>query len=326
MMTPAVEDLMASIGVEMSATESELAALLSDDSPELSDFSVHVSRYGGKRLRPALVHLAGRVSGTPTETHPVLGAVIEAVHLASLLHDDVLDEAALRRGGPTVNALHGNQVPVLLGDYIYARAFGKALEFDDPQAAQVLAKASAALCRGEIRQSCLQGGDAFDEEAYFSVIRDKTASLFEAAGWLGAYYAGADTEICLALKRYGGLLGMSFQIIDDCLDIVGDEGVVGKSLGSDLELGKMTLPVIRLAQTLSGEDKKRLQKLLVASGSGSERRDVLGDFDLQRAVESSRAQARIFVEESEDLLKILPAGPDVESLRGVCQFVLERSR
>ncbi len=318
-------DVLASIQEPMAATERELAALLSDDSAALAGLSAHLEKYAGKRLRPALVHLSASLLGTPNDDHVAIGAVIEALHMASLLHDDVLDEADVRRGASTLNALHGNQVPVLLGDFVYARAFSRTLDLSTLEAARVLAAASQDVCRGEIEQSYFRAQGAFDEQAYFGVIRGKTAALFGAAGRLGVSYAGGAAEQAAAMERFGLQLGMAFQIIDDCLDVVGDEDVVGKSLGTDLETGKLTLPVIKLATSLSGARFERFTTLLRGEVAGSRREALTAEFDLTDAIAQSEVVADEFVRDCQSLLEDFPKSAARTSLYDICAFVLARS-
>lgn len=318
-------DVLASIQEPMAATERALADLLASDSEALAGLSAHLERYGGKRLRPALVHLSASLLGEPNEQHVLIGAVIEALHMASLLHDDVLDEADTRRGASTLNALHGNQVPVLLGDYVYARAFAATLTLPTLDAARVLAAASQSVCAGEIEQSHFRASASFDEEKYFEVIRGKTAALFEAAGELGVLYAGGSASESRRMARFGMRLGMAFQIIDDCLDIVGDEDVVGKSLGTDLETGKITLPILKLAASVADDRRARLRELLFGEVSGSRREALLAEFDLTEAVATSQAVADDFVRECQALLDDFPDTAARKSLHGICDFVLARS-
>jgi len=325
-MSPAsASELLVPIRGAMDATERELTELLADESEAIATLNGHISRYSGKRLRPALLHLFAGAAGTPTDEHPRLGALVEALHMASLLHDDVLDEADLRRGIATLNALHDNQVPILLGDWIYARAYSVALELSTLDAARELARASRAVIHGEIEQTFVRDHATFDEERYFAIVRDKTASLYEAAARLGAFYAGGAPGPCDEAARFGRELGMAFQVIDDCLDLTGEEAVVGKSLGTDLETGKITLPIIRLAHQLEAGRRERLVALLRDERAGSRRAALEAEFDFAPVVASCRAEARALVERATGRLVSLPDGPCRASLQGVAEFVLARS-
>ncbi len=321
----AAEDLAAPVRKEMEATEKELVRLLDAESESLRPLSDHLARYGGKRIRPALVHLSAYLISKPNAEHVIIAAMVEAIHMASLLHDDVLDGADTRRKSMTLNALHGNQVPILLGDFVYSKAFARSLDLENSEAGRVLAEASQALCRGEIEQSLFKERRIFDEDAYFMVIDLKTASLFEASLYLGARYAGGNAEQVAALSDYGRKLGMAFQIIDDCLDVVGDERVVGKSLGTDLETGKLTLPVIRLARSLPPERVERLREVLFGEVNGSRRECLTMEFDLDEAVASARYEAKALALEARELIQQFPDVPARHSLGGLCEFVIARS-
>jgi octaprenyl-diphosphate synthase len=285
----------------------------------------HLTRFGGKRLRPALVHLTAGMVGRATDEHAIIGAIVEALHMASLLHDDVLDGADTRRQVATLNALHGNEIPILLGDVLYSRAFALSLELTTLHAARELAVASEAICRGEIEQSFLRFQLDVPESAYFDVIRAKTAQLYSTACSLGARYAGGTDAQVYALSRFGFDLGMGFQIIDDCLDIVGDERVVGKSLGTDLETGKITLPILRLARRLSGDQLQRYRTLIMSDVEGSRRDALRAAFDIDGIVAECQAEANTFVERCVATLQPFADGPEKRSLLSVCRFVLART-
>lgn len=317
-------DLFACVAPGLAATERELARLCSTGAPAVDALFAHVTTYGGKRLRPALVHLCAGLAGRPTAEHASIGAIVEALHISSLLHDDVLDEADTRRRVATLNALHGNETPILLGDMLYARAFSLALMLSTMDTARELARVSEDVCRGEIEQSFIRFRADLDEQPYLNVIRDKTASLYRASCALGAHYAGGDSAQVEALSRFGHGLGMAFQIIDDCLDVIGDETIVGKSLGTDLETGKITLPVIRLARRLSVAERADLQRLLSEPVAGR-RRDVLREtYDIDGIVEECHAEANAYVEGCVRELEAFDDCEEKRSLSRLCGFVLSR--
>ena len=321
----AASDLYAPIAPGLAASETVLGELMQDVSESVTDLFKTVNRFGGKRLRPALVHLFAGATGRPTPEHAALGAIVEALHLSSLLHDDVLDGADTRRRLPTLNALHGNEIPILLGDLLYARAFTLSLTLSTSDASHELAQASVAICRGEIEQSFLRFRPDLADEAYFRVIGDKTAALYGASCSLGAIYAGAGAETVAAVRSFGVSLGMAFQIIDDCLDVVGDESLVGKSLGTDLETGKMTLPILRLSRRLTGEDKRRFLTLLQQPLEGSRREALRAAFDLDPLVAECQAEANAHVETCQAVLERIEDGPEKRSLVRLCGFVLSRA-
>ena len=318
-------DLFAPVAGGMAATERFLGSMFDEEPVSVRELLAHASRFGGKRLRPALVHLCAGASGRPTEEHAVLGAIVESLHLASLLHDDVLDAAEMRRQVATLNALHGNEVPILLGDLVYARAFAVSLTLSTPDASRELAATSQAIVRGEIDQSFFRFSGELDEPRYLRVIRDKTGALYAASCALGARYAGASEGAVRSLRAFGLDLGMAFQIVDDCLDLVGDERVVGKSLGTDLETGKITLPVIRLARRLGTADQARLDALLRGEVQGSRRQALAEAFDLEAVVAECQAEANAYMDRCVQAARGLPDSAERRSLLGLCDFVLTRS-
>jgi octaprenyl-diphosphate synthase len=318
-------DVFAPVAEGMAATERCLARLFDEEPASVRALMAQASRFGGKRLRPALVHLAAGATGTATAEHALLGAIVESLHLASLLHDDVLDSADTRRQVPTLNAMHGNEIPILLGDLVYARAFGLSLTLSTPHAAHELAATSQAIVRGEIDQSFFRFSDELDEARYLRIIRDKTASLYAASCDLGARYAGAAEGQVRALRGFGLDLGMAFQIVDDCLDLVGDERVVGKSLGTDLETGKITLPIIRLARGLPAGERARLERILLGEIDGSRRDALRGAFDVEASVAECQAEANVYVERCVETARSLTEGRARRSLLALCEFVLTRN-
>jgi octaprenyl-diphosphate synthase len=200
---------------------------------------------GGKRLRPALVLLMAKNLGYQGAKHPVMAAVVEFIHTATLLHDDVVDESNLRRGQKTANALFGNAASVLVGDYLYSRAFEMMVEIDSMAVMQVMSQATTVISEGEVLQLLNVKDPDVTEQRYLQVVRYKTAKLFEAAATAGAILAGATEAQRLAAQTYGRHLGTAFQLIDDLLDYSGNAETLGKTVGDDLREGKPTLPLLR---------------------------------------------------------------------------------
>ena len=217
---------------------------LTSDVPVAADLMEYLGRFRGKMIRPALVLLTGKACGGVSPTHHVIAAVVEMIHLASLVHDDVLDEADLRRNAPTINALHGNEAAVLLGDLLMSHAFHLCSSLDTLLACRLLSSATNTVCEGELLQLHYRGRYDITEQHYFEIIERKTASLFAASCYLGAAAAGAEPSTCAALERYGLKLGTAFQIADDVTDLTGDRAAAGKTLRTDLMKEKVTLPVI----------------------------------------------------------------------------------
>jgi octaprenyl-diphosphate synthase len=273
-------DLYAPVGADLEEVERVLARALRNRHARVAQVVDHVRHYRGKRLRPVLLLLAARACGKVVPAHHILAAVVEMIHTATLVHDDVLDGARVRRRVATVNAVWGTKTSVLLGDYLFTHAFHLASTID-ATACRLIGEATDRVCEGELCQVLEAGNLDLDEAAYFDIIDGKTAALTACCTRLGAHYAGAGAEVVEALGRFGRLVGQAFQIADDVLDLVGDEKTTGKSLGTDVEQGKLTLPLIHLLnsgtpwaerarEVLAGADNHRREALrpcLVGAGS-----------------------------------------------------------
>jgi octaprenyl-diphosphate synthase len=231
-------------------------AQLASDFPAVNELCRYVERYRGKMLRPTLVLVSGLATtddGTSLRhEHDIIAATVEMIHMATLVHDDVLDEAAVRRRGETVNFLRGNETAVMLGDYLISNAFHLCSRAGDPALNLRLGEVTNTLCEGELVQLSRRHDLSLDTETYFEIVRRKTAVLVGAACELGARLSGASTADVAAWRRFGEQLGVAFQIQDDLLDLLGDEATVGKSIGRDLEKGKLTLPMILHIRGTSG--------------------------------------------------------------------------
>jgi octaprenyl-diphosphate synthase len=251
---------------DLQAVDRVLRESLSSDVALIRQVSEYIVRGGGKRLRPALLILAAQACGYRGKHHHTLAAVVEMIHTATLLHDDVVDESSLRRGHATANAMFGNAASVLVGDFLYSRAFQLMVKVENMRVLQILSNATNVIAEGEVLQLMNTGNPDLDEESYLEVIRRKTAKLFEAAGQLGAVLAGADAATEDALARYGMHVGTAFQLIDDVLDYSGELAAIGKNLGDDLAEGKATLPLIRALRVGSTEDVALIRAALSGEG------------------------------------------------------------
>ncbi len=303
------------------------AGLLRDldaTSPDVQQLIEHVGQYRGKQLRPALVFLWARAAGNVTTEHFTVAKVVELIHLATLVHDDVLDGAERRRRVPTVNALHGNEVPVLLGDYIYARAFHMSVTMQDLACSRRLADVTRLMCQGEITQILHRFDFAWDAARYFEVIREKTATLYAAACELGVHYAQGSRALIELAMRYGEQIGIAFQIVDDCLDLEGDEDEVGKSLGTDLDKGKLTLPLLCLLR--EPEPARRLRALLEEAPIEARLGRLRAEFDLSSAIAASHEVALHHVERAVAELSHLPPTPARAALHGLADYIVRRRR
>lgn len=309
---------------ELSEVEAILRKETASRFPEVDPLLRHSFRLGGKRLRPALLLLAAKAAGGQiSREHLILAAVVEMIHTATLVHDDVLDEAAVRRHLDTVNARWNNQSSVLLGDFLFSHAFYLASTVGSTFACQSIGRSTNLVCEGELRQVANRGNLLLNEDDYLKIIDAKTAELCACCCRLGAHYAQASLELVAALENYGRFLGIAFQIIDDLLDLVGEEQAAGKSLGTDLAQQKMTLPVIRLARQLDGSQRRRLFQLL--DGPAAARRSELQSWlDESDALDYAREQAQAYARRAVAELSVLPLSPEREVLERLGRFVVER--
>src|SRR5882672_2621714 len=260
---------------QLAAVEQLFTDELATDLTCVNNLIRHVSRFRGKMLRPTLVLLAGKSCGELTDAHAVLATVVEMVHMATLVHDDVLDEAELRRKGATINHLRGNEAAVLLGDYLISHSFHLCSSLDSQFASRIIGRTTNQVCEGELLQIHHRNNLDLDEETYFQIISRKTASLCATCCLLGAKFAGASEVRISQLELFGLSLGTAFQIQDDILDLIGEASTVGKTLGLDLEKGKLTLPIIHYLRAAAPQDRARLRKIL--ENGSNERTDRTRD-------------------------------------------------
>ncbi len=298
--------LYAPVANEMLATEEVLRSELQSEDPYVDQLVKHAFRLGGKRLRPALLLLAAKAAGKVTREHIVLAAVVEMIHTATLVHDDVLDEATIRRHGETINARNDNEASVLVGDFLFTHAFSLAASLETTFACQTIGRSTNIVCAGELRQIHSRGNYSLSEGEYLSIIDGKTAELCACCCRLGAHYADSSATIEDAFDRYGRHLGLAFQIADDLLDLVGEESQAGKSLGSDLKKQKPTLPLIQLLATCSEVEQHEI--LALCHREGSEARHALAArMERSGAVEYAHHRAQ---EHAAQALAELRAVPD----------------
>ena len=248
----------------LSAVSRRLEEQVGAFDPEISAYARYALSNQGKQLRPALVALAANAAGRTTDDHVTVAVVIEMVHLATLVHDDVMDAAEIRRRRPTLAANWGNEISVLVGDCLFAHSLRLAASFPTPVICRAVASATNTVCSGEILQTHRRLNFAVSRAEYFKVLGMKTAELFALSCELGALLAGAGAAERAALRDYGMALGTAYQIYDDCVDVFGSEASVGKSLGTDLASGKITLPVLVVLERATSEEKARLRELIEA--------------------------------------------------------------
>ena len=278
---------------------------------------------GGKRLRPALVILSARSCGYAGSQHHQLAAVVEFIHTATLLHDDVVDDSHLRRGRATANSTFGNAAAVLVGDFLYSRAFQMMVDVQSMRVMEVLADATNAIAEGEVMQLLHVHNPEVNEQDYLRVVRAKTAKLFEAAGRLGAILAGAPPQHEQALADYGMHLGTAFQLVDDILDYSGDLAQTGKNLGDDLAEGKTTLPIIYAMRHGNAEQTAVVRNALVRGGLG-DFEPVLNAMREAGALDYTRAQAEVSAGEARNAIAMLPDSKYRDSLLELAAFAVTR--
>ena len=312
------------LAADMSEVDRVLRESLDSDVALIRQVAEHIIGGGGKRLRPALLLLSARACGYTGTYHHTLAAVVEMIHTATLLHDDVVDESKLRRGHATANTTYGNSASVLVGDFLYSRAFQRMVGIGSLRVLEILSSATNVIAEGEVLQLMNSGDPDLDEEAYLAVIRRKTAKLFEAAAQLGALLGGAPPEREAALGRYGIHLGTSFQLVDDVLDYSGDLDAIGKNLGADLSEGKMTLPLIRARTVGSAEDAKLIRDAITGGGL-TEFRPVVDVLLRTGALDYTRSRAERESVAANACVDGLPDTPYRKSLLELASFAARRS-
>ena len=309
---------------EMSEVDRVLRASLDSDVALIRQVAEYIIGGGGKRLRPALVLLTAGACGYSGAHRYTLAAVVEMIHTATLLHDDVVDESKLRRGHATANATFGNSASVLVGDFLYSRAFQLMVGVGSVRVLEILSHATNVIAEGEVLQLMNSGNPDLDEGAYLTVIQRKTAKLFEAAAQLGAVLGGAPPDHEAALARYGMHIGTSFQLVDDVLDYTGEQNEIGKNLGDDLAEGKMTLPLIR-AMAVGSRDDAALIRGAITEGRLTEFAPVLDVLARTGALEYARERAARESAAAAASVTGLPPSPHRESLLELASFAARRT-
>ena len=314
---------LALIADDMREVDKIIAQRLNSGVPLVGQVAQYIINAGGKRLRPALLLLtSGALGHAGTQRH-LLAAVVEFIHTATLLHDDVVDDSTLRRGNATANETFGNPASVLVGDFLYSRAFQMMVETQSMRIMQVLADATNVIAEGEVQQLMNMHNADLDEDGYLQVIRSKTAKLFEASARCGAILAQASPALEEACAEYGQALGTAFQVIDDVLDYAGDASVMGKSLGDDLREGKATLPLIVAMQRGTAMERELIRSA-IENGSVPELENVIGIVRRTGALEVSRQAAGREAERAISAARRLDAGPHAASLIQLASQLLGR--
>jgi octaprenyl-diphosphate synthase len=299
--------------------------MASKHAPRIPQVTAHLVEAGGKRLRPMLTLAAARMCGYGGPYHVHLAATVEFIHTATLLHDDVVDESERRRGRPTANLLWDNKSSVLVGDYLFARAFQLMVEPGSLRVLDILANASATIAEGEVLQLTAAQDLATTEDIYLQVVRGKTAALFSAATEAGAVIAGASDAQVAALFTYGDALGVAFQIVDDLLDYGGQATAIGKNVGDDFRERKLTLPVIKAVAKADASERafwvRVIEKGQQADGDLEQAMAIMARHG---AMEAARADALAWVTVAQDALAVLPDHPVRAMLSDLAAYVVAR--
>ena len=318
-----VKALLAPIADDMKAVDDIIREELSSDVSRMKEISEYITSAGGKRMRPALLILISRALYEGT-LHQYLGATIELLHTATLMHDDVVDESAMRRGRPTANARWGNGAAVLVGDFLYTRSFQMMVKAGNLRVMEALSNAANRLSDGEVVQMVNAHDPLVDEARYFRVIERKTACLFEAGARMAAAIAECTPEEEEAVAEYALALGNAFQIADDILDYTGVAASIGKNLGADLREGKMTLPLIYARETASDADRALIDEA-VKKGDGDF--DKVSEIVIRsESLERCRARAEKELERGREALSKIPSSIFSESLINLLSFTVKRDR
>jgi octaprenyl-diphosphate synthase len=315
--------IYASIRDELQQVEQTLRNQLRSEQSYVDELCRYGCLMGGKRLRPALVLLSAKACGEIETAHLTLAAVLEMVHTATLVHDDVLDGATTRRHLATINSRWDNEASILLGDLLFSQAFFLASSLDDVFACRAIGRAANLVCEGELRQKGTRGDFQLSEAEYLTIIEAKTAELCACSCLLGAHYAGAEAAARQRLENYGRYLGIAFQIADDILDIVGREDTTGKSLGTDLQQQKPTLPLIRLLEIADAATRQRVLHLATSESETAHAplRDLFHRFG---TLDYSQQQAQHYAARAASQLDALPPSEAVEHLHTLSEFVVHR--
>lgn len=319
-----IEFLAPVIGADMAAVDRVLRASLDSDVLLIRQVADYIIGGGGKRLRPALLLLTAGATGYRGTDHHTLAAVVEMIHTATLLHDDVVDESSLRRGHPTANAEFGNAASVLVGDFLYSRAFQMMVAVGRPRVLEILAETTNTIAQGEVLQLMNAGDVDLGEAAYVNVIQRKTARLFEAAARLGAVLGASDAATEDALARYGMHLGTAFQLVDDALDYSGTAESIGKNIGDDLAEGKMTLPLIR-ALAVGTADEAAIIRHAITGGGRTDFAPVVAALQNTGALAYTLERAIAEADRAAACLAVVADSPSREILLELSAFAARRT-
>lgn len=320
-----LQAIQALVEADMRAVDETIHERLRSEVVLINQLGRYIVDNGGKRLRPHLVLLGAGAAGYRGRDHVTVAAIIEFIHTATLLHDDVVDASDMRRGQRTANDIWGNEAAVLVGDFLYSRAFEMMVDVDSMRVMEILAHTTNAIAEGEVMQLLNVHDADTTETRYLGVIRSKTAKLFEAATRLGGVLAGVEAHVETALARYGMHLGTAFQLIDDVLDYSASATDMGKNVGDDLAEGKPTLPLIH-AMATAGPADRRLVRESIERGGAEHIDAILEVLERCGSIEYTREQARAEARQALDELQVLAPGSHRDALGGLVDHAIDRDR
>ena len=318
-----LEEIQALVATDMDGVNANIRAQLHSDVILIQQMGEYIVNSGGKRLRPVLAVLSARACGYEGENHYMAAAIVEFIHTATLLHDDVVDASDLRRGKETANSIWGNEASVLVGDFIFSRSFEMMVKVGDMRVMEILSTTSNMIAEGEVLQLLNCNEPDTTEEQYMEVIRCKTAKLFGAAAQLGAVLSGKPKEVEEALLKYGMHLGTAFQLIDDVLDYRADAETMGKNVGDDLAEGKPTLPIIQAIKQSSPEQASRLSDI-IKTGDRDKLEVVLEIIESTSALDYTEQAAIKQAEQAKQQLSVLPDSAHKIALSSLADFSVSR--
>ena len=315
------------IGGELGAIEAAIGREIDSPVPLIHEMGEFIAGAGGKRLRPILLLIAARLAGYQGPRAVRMGCVVELLHTATLIHDDVVDQAPLRRGRPSANARWGDDASILVGDHLYSKSFALMVQDGDPRVLETLARATVSMTEAEVFQLERKRSGVTGEADYLRIITQKTASFMSACCRIGALLGRADSEQVEGLTRYGLYIGIAFQISDDSLDFVADQVRLGKAVGADLKEGKRTLPLVATLQRATPAERDRIQSVLKRHAAGP------GEFEEIRllverygGVEYAQARAQDYARSAKEALAAFPDGEDKDTLLLVADYVVDRDK
>jgi len=320
-----IEAVYEMVSRDLDAVEKELERNIQSEVSLIPTLGTHILDSGGKRFRPLILILAARFCGYLGNEHISLAGILEFIHTATLLHDDVVDDAKVRRGNQSAHTIWGNQASILIGDFFFAQSFSLISKTQNWRLLKVLTEATTKLAKGEILDLVKEGDTSCSEEDYFSIVTHKTASLIEAASHMGAILGEVNQENELAMKNFGHHIGIAFQCMDDTLDYIATEEELGKDIGKDLKEGKITLPLIHALKNASPEAKEMIISAVEREDRGEkEVNSILALINKYQGIEYSIQKAQNHAQDAKHMLNGFSPSPEKEALLAVADYVIER--